>query len=371
MLLRSAGIMGWTGVVGAFALVVCTSSTAAAGLLPGLAGVHDVPRGRHPGDPRELDPLDVTDHGDPHARMLPHSCAQVERFRMHSAGNYGSPAGSMPPARRALLQIHFCVLLWGFTAILGKLISLGALPLVWWRMGIVTAALLLVPRVWRGLLGLSGRLWLAYAGVGAVVSLHWLTFYGAIKLANASVAATCIALAPVFLALVEPYIAGRKFVARELLLGVAVVPGVALVVGGLSPQMRLGALVGGLSALLALPADLPLVCTASVGGIYTPATFSRWARDPDTADLVRFDPADRDERELRVLGPHLAELQRPHRAYVGREDLAILGNAKALVERPGAAARFTLTTVPGDHSSSLQPAIAMYLADILAGRAGA
>jgi drug/metabolite transporter (DMT)-like permease len=156
----------------------------------------------------------------------------------------------MAPARRALLQIHFCVLLWGFTAILGKLISLGALPLVWWRMGIVTAALLLVPRVWRGLRATSGRMWLAYTGVGAVVSLHWLTFYGSIKLANASVAATCIALAPVFLAVVEPFIAGRKFVARELLLGVAVVPGVALVVGGLSPQMRLGALVGGLSALL-------------------------------------------------------------------------------------------------------------------------
>ncbi len=156
----------------------------------------------------------------------------------------------MSPVRRSLLQIHFCVLLWGFTAILGKLISLGALSLVWWRMGLVTAALLLVPRVWRGLLRLSGRLWLAYAGVGAVVSLHWLTFYGAIKLANASVAATCIALAPVFLALVEPYIAGRKFAPRELLLGVAMVPGVALVVGGLSSQMRLGVLVGAVSALL-------------------------------------------------------------------------------------------------------------------------
>ena len=156
----------------------------------------------------------------------------------------------MAPARRALLQIHFCVLLWGFTAILGKLISLRALSLVWWRMLIVTAALLLLPRVWRGLRGMSGRLWLAYAGVGAVVSLHWLTFYGSIKLANASVAATCIALAPVFLAVVEPYIAGRPFRARELLLGVAVVPGVALVVGGLSPQMRLGAAVGALSALL-------------------------------------------------------------------------------------------------------------------------
>ena len=156
----------------------------------------------------------------------------------------------MSPARRALFQIHFCVLLWGFTAILGKLITLRALSLVWWRMWIVTAALLLVPRVWRGLCAMSGRLWLAYAGVGAVVSLHWLTFYGAIKLANASVAATCIALAPVFLALVEPYIAGRRFAPRELVLGVAVVPGVALVVGGLSPQMRVGALVGAVSALL-------------------------------------------------------------------------------------------------------------------------
>jgi len=124
---------------------------------------------------------------------------------------------------------------------------------------------------------------------------------------------------------------------------------------------------GGLSALLALPGDLPIACTASVGGIYTTATFARWAQDADTADLVRFDPNDRDERELRVLGPHLAEMQRPHRAYVGLEDIAILGNARALVER--ASSRFTLTTVPGDHASSLQPAIAAYLADILAGRA--
>src|SRR5829696_4300534 len=156
----------------------------------------------------------------------------------------------MSPARRALFQIHFCVLLWGFTAILGKLITLRALSLVWWRMWIVTGALLLLPRVWQGLRGLTGRLWVAYAGVGAVVSLHWLTFYGAIKLANASVAATCIALAPVFLAVVEPAIARRRFNARELLLGVAVVPGVALVVGGLSPQMRVGVAVGALSALL-------------------------------------------------------------------------------------------------------------------------
>lgn len=155
----------------------------------------------------------------------------------------------MPPLRRARLQIHFCVLLWGFTAILGKLITLPALPLVWWRMLLVTATLLLLPRVWHGLRAMPMRLRLAYAGIGMLVSLHWLTFYAAIKLANASVGATCIALGPVFLAFVEPWLAKRKFDSRELLIGVAVVPGVAMVVGGVPHGMRLGIAVGVLSAL--------------------------------------------------------------------------------------------------------------------------
>ena len=152
--------------------------------------------------------------------------------------------------RKALLQIHFCVLLWGVTAILGKLITLPALPLVWWRMLIVVAALLLWPRVWRGLRALTPRLVLAYAGVGALVALHWLTFYGAIKLANASVAATCIAMAPAFTAVIEPWVARRPFQWRELLFGLAVLPGVALVAGGVPDGMRVGVAVGAVSALL-------------------------------------------------------------------------------------------------------------------------
>ncbi|MBN8726299.1 MAG: DMT family transporter [Xanthomonadales bacterium] len=154
------------------------------------------------------------------------------------------------PAARAQLQIHFCVLLWGFTAIFGKLITLTALPLVWWRMLLVVAALLLIPRLWRGLAAMSPRLMLAYAGIGVLVALHWLTFYGAIKLANASVGATCIALATPMTALVEPRLAGRRFSMRELILGIAALPGVALVVGGVPGSMRLGIAVGALSALL-------------------------------------------------------------------------------------------------------------------------
>jgi drug/metabolite transporter (DMT)-like permease len=150
---------------------------------------------------------------------------------------------------RAQLQIHFCVLLWGFTAILGKLITLPALPLVWWRMLLVVAALALVPRVWRGLRAMPVRLLWSYMGIGVLVGLHWLTFYGAIKLANASVAATCIALATVFTALVEPWLAKTRFRPRDLLLGIAVIPGVAFVVGGVPDEMRVGIVVGALSAL--------------------------------------------------------------------------------------------------------------------------
>ena len=156
----------------------------------------------------------------------------------------------MRATSRAHLQIHLCVLLWGFTAILGTLISLPALPLVWWRMLIVVAVLAFVPGVWRALGAMPARLRLAYAGIGVLVALHWLTFYGAIQLANASVAATCIALATTLTALVEPGLARARFSARDLLLGVAVLPGVALVVGGVAPGMRAGIAVGALSALL-------------------------------------------------------------------------------------------------------------------------
>lgn len=154
----------------------------------------------------------------------------------------------MSAASRAWLQIHFCVVLWGFTAVLGKLITLGALPLVWWRMMLVAAALLIVPSFWKGLRRVPARLAWIYAGIGGVVALHWLTFYGSIKLSNASVAATCMALTPVFIAFVEPVLANRKFDARELIFGLAVIPGVALVVGGTPSGMRLGVAIGALSA---------------------------------------------------------------------------------------------------------------------------
>ena len=157
----------------------------------------------------------------------------------------------MDSHRRALFQIHVCVVLWGFTAILGKLITLPAIPLVWWRLLLVTAALACFPRVWRALRTIPPRLALVYAGIGCVVALHWLAFYGSVKLANASVAATCMALAPAVTALIEPGITGARFERHNLLLGILMVPGVALVVGGIPQAMHAGFWMGVASAALA------------------------------------------------------------------------------------------------------------------------
>ena len=149
------------------------------------------------------------------------------------------------------LQIHFSVFLWGFTAILGKLITLAALPLVFWRVLIVTLCLFFWLPVWRQLARVSRRdLRLAIAN-GALVVLHWLCFYGSIKAANASVAATCMALAPVFLSVVEPLCRRQPFALRDLGVALACIPGVALVVGGIPGEMYWGMLLGVLAAFLA------------------------------------------------------------------------------------------------------------------------
>jgi drug/metabolite transporter (DMT)-like permease len=153
--------------------------------------------------------------------------------------------------RRARWSLHLCVLLWGFTAILGKLITLPTGALVVWRMGLVAALLALWPRVWRGIDAISRVQILRYAAIGVVIALHWLAFYGSIRLANASVAVGCVALGSVFAAILEPLITGRPHERAELLLGLLVIPGMALLVGGVPLSMYLGVAVGVLSALLA------------------------------------------------------------------------------------------------------------------------
>ncbi|MBM4216102.1 MAG: DMT family transporter [Gammaproteobacteria bacterium] len=152
--------------------------------------------------------------------------------------------------RSAFWQLQFCVFLWGFTAILGRLITLPATALVIWRMALATALIALLPRVWRGLRGLDRRTLRHHAVAGCVIGLHWLAFYGSIKLSNASVAVACLALGSVFAAILEPMVTGRPHDRSELVLGLIALPGVWLLVGGVPLEMRSGIVAGIAAAAL-------------------------------------------------------------------------------------------------------------------------
>lgn len=162
-----------------------------------------------------------------------------------------SSAGLYEPTRKqAYLLIHICVVLWGFTAILGKTITVDALVLVAWRLLLVLAVLLLLPQTWRGWVRMPTGDRKRAAIAGFLVALHWWTFYAAIKMANASVAVACMAVVPVFLSFLEPAFTRRPFQRGELLLAAVAVFGVWLVIGGTPPSMGPGIAVGLLSALL-------------------------------------------------------------------------------------------------------------------------
>jgi drug/metabolite transporter (DMT)-like permease len=120
--------------------------------------------------------------------------------------------------------------LWGFTAILGKLISIGAIALVWYRIALVVLMMGAVV-AWKRLgFGLSRAQALRYLGVGALIAAHWLCFYGCIKYAGVAIAVLCLSSVGFFTALLEPLIFKRPVRRYELVLGLGVVLGVALLV---------------------------------------------------------------------------------------------------------------------------------------------
>jgi drug/metabolite transporter (DMT)-like permease len=175
--------------------------------------------------------------------------------------------------RNPYFLIHLCVLLWGFTAILGKLITLSAIPLVFWRVLIVSLCLLFWLPIWQQMARMTRRDLGITVLNGAIITIHWLFFYGAIKAANASVAATCLALAPVFLSIIEPLWRKQAFVARDLMIAFMALPGVALVVGGVPSEMMTGLFFGVMAALLAaifsliskgLAVRVPALCLTTV-----------------------------------------------------------------------------------------------------------
>lgn len=131
--------------------------------------------------------------------------------------------------KRSLLLLHGVVVIFGFTGILGKLVSIQAIPLVFWRMLIAAVGMLIyILARKRGLVPTKGRLW-KYLGVGVIISAHWITFFHAIKVSNVSVTLACLSSASLFTALLEPVFYKRKIRFYEVMLGVLVIAGLVMI----------------------------------------------------------------------------------------------------------------------------------------------
>ena len=108
------------------------------------------------------------------------------------------------------------VLILGFTGILGKLISIESSYLVWYRMLIAFVVLLIFLIFNKKLKTIKRKNILPLIGVGAVVGLHWLFFFEAIKVANVSIAVICLATSSLFSAFLEPLFFKRKILKYEI-----------------------------------------------------------------------------------------------------------------------------------------------------------
>lgn len=123
------------------------------------------------------------------------------------------------------LHLHFIVFVWGFTAVIGKLITIDALPLVWYRMLMASLIILAYMLIRKFQLKVSPKTLLMLILAGIVVSLHWVTFFMAIKVSNVSIALATMSTGAFFTALLEPFWYGRKMVGYELVFGLIVMLG--------------------------------------------------------------------------------------------------------------------------------------------------
>jgi drug/metabolite transporter (DMT)-like permease len=135
----------------------------------------------------------------------------------------------MKPITKAYVFIHIAVLLWGITAILGKLISYNEYILVWIRMVLVSASFLFFKKTYEGLKAIKKSEAIRIGLNGILVAVHWIFFYGAIKYSNVSITLSILATISLMTSFLEPLITKRKFQWYESLLGFTVIPGIYLI----------------------------------------------------------------------------------------------------------------------------------------------
>jgi drug/metabolite transporter (DMT)-like permease len=127
------------------------------------------------------------------------------------------------------LKLHFIIFIWGFTAVLGALISLETLPLVWYRLALALPFLFAWLIFKKIPLKVSSKSLLKFAFGGFIIALHWIGFFMAIKVANVSVALVTLSTGAFFTSLLEPLFFKRKIRPLEVLFGILIIGGLYLI----------------------------------------------------------------------------------------------------------------------------------------------
>jgi drug/metabolite transporter (DMT)-like permease len=146
--------------------------------------------------------------------------------------------------------LHLIVFIWGWSPILGKGISADALQLVWFRIAITLFLMAFYLFYIKASLRVSYKKLLQLSGVGVIICVHWLCFYGAIKVSNVSVTMAAFSTGTIFTAITEPLIYKRKFIWYELAIGVIIVGAICLIFS-VEIKYALGILLGILAAFTA------------------------------------------------------------------------------------------------------------------------
>ena len=152
--------------------------------------------------------------------------------------------------KKAFIQLHIAVFLAGFTGILGRLISLNEGMIVWYRLSFTSITMWMLFGFWKKIQKIPATDILKISGVGFIAAMHWVTFYGAIKYSNVSVALVCFSAIGFFTALFEPLILRKKINWTEMFLGLMTIAGIYIIFH-FDSQYKTGIIIGLISAVLA------------------------------------------------------------------------------------------------------------------------
>ena len=148
-----------------------------------------------------------------------------------------------------LMILHIAVFLAGWTGIFGRLISLGGLPLVWYRMITSVVVLAVVLGCMRRLHRTAWKAVLKIGGCGILLALHWVAFFASIQASNVSIGVACVATSCFFTTLFDPLVNHRRIQWKNILLSFIAIAGI-LFIFSIDVRYRLGIALGLLCAAL-------------------------------------------------------------------------------------------------------------------------